>query len=111
MMPSCSSSKGTHNLPAAVESLNLIEMHEHVPFAEQRMSLFQDDRESRQQLIDDFAEQIRVTLWVLKDALIDDFSFKALYLGPSMPSHFRITSYTIAEKVAATFRRSEGSKK
>jgi hypothetical protein len=81
MMPSCSSSKGTHDLPAAVESLNLIEMHEHVSFAEQRMSLFQDDRESRQKLIDDFAEQIQVTLWVLNDALIDNFSFKALKLG------------------------------
>ena len=56
-------------------------MHEHVSFAEQRMPLFQDDRESRQKLIDDFAEQIRVTLWVLKDTLIDNFSFKALEVG------------------------------
>jgi hypothetical protein len=45
------------------------------------MSLFQDDRESRQKLINDFAEQIRVILWVSQNALIDNFSFKALNLG------------------------------
>jgi hypothetical protein len=80
-------------------------MHEHVSFTEQRMSLFQDDRESRQKLINDFAEQIQVILWVSQNALIDNFSFKALNLGqikPSMPSLLRMTSYTIAEKVAAT---------